>query len=131
MNGRAPTPDPPTICSAMTVLPDPLARTALAWTGDHHGDPADIRDLRCTLESHTGGYHYALVHDVAGNTAVWSRWPQGSIPDTLLVLPDCLATHPDHGGCSEYEGHPGGHTWQLHDPWNPRPARPEGTADAS
>ncbi|MFJ1582073.1 hypothetical protein ACIOC1_01965 [Streptomyces sp. NPDC088197] len=116
---RDPVPSRPPLCSAMTVLPDPLARTALAWAGDRHGIPADIRDLRCTLEHHTGGHHYALVHDVAESTAAWSRWLHDSTPDTLLVLPDCPASHPAHGGCGEYEGHPGGHTWQIDDPLEP------------
>jgi hypothetical protein len=117
---RAPVPSRPPICSSMTVLPDPLASTALAWSGDHHCTPADIHDLRCTLQQHTAGHHYALVHDIDDNTAVWARWLQGSAPDTLLVLPDCPVSHPDDGGCGEYEGHPGGHTWQVHGPWNPR-----------
>ncbi|MBM9508077.1 hypothetical protein [Actinacidiphila acididurans] len=111
------------ICSTLTVLPDPLARTALAWAGDPHGVPADIRDLRCTLQHHTTGHHYAMVNAVADNSAVWTRWPHDGTPDSLLVLPDCPATHPEHGHCCEYEGHPGGHTWQLHDPWNPTTSR--------
>jgi hypothetical protein len=54
-------------------------------------------------------------------TAAWTRWPHGGTPEMLLVLPDCPATDPDANGCSEYEGHPGGHTWQVDDPWNPVP----------
>ncbi|MBD0736960.1 hypothetical protein [Streptomyces sp. CBMA29] len=119
------------ICSALTVLPDPLAHTALAWSGYRHDMTADIRDLRCTLERHTSGAHYAMVLDIAGNTAVWSRWPLNSTPAILLILPDCPATHPTHGGCSEYEGHPDGHTWQLHDPWNPPHRLTGGMNDAS
>lgn len=118
------------ICSTPTVLPDPLARTALAWSEGRHSLPADIRDLRCTLERHTSGNHYAMVLDIANDTAVWSRWPPNSTAATLLVLPDCPATHPEHGGCSEYEGHPGGHTWQLIDPWNTHDRLTGGMNDA-
>jgi hypothetical protein len=63
--------------------------------------------------------HYAMVHDAARTTAIWTRWPHNGVPEVLLVLPDCPATHPAHGGCCEYEGHSGGHTWQVHDGWDP------------
>lgn len=119
MPNTASAPSRSPICSTLVTLPDLLARTALAWAEDRHVVPADIRGLRCTLERHPAGHHYAMVHAVAATTAVWTRWPHDGTPETLLVLPDCPATHAEHGGCCEYEGHPGGHSWQLHDPWNP------------
>lgn len=118
MLNTAPPASRPPICSALTTLPDPLARTALSWAGDRQTAPADIRDLRCTLEHHVTGDHYAMVHDATATTAIWTRWPPGGTPEILLVLPDCPATDPVHGGCCEYEGHPGGHNWQVHDPWD-------------
>jgi len=115
-----PTPDRPPICDTRVRLPLELARTALAWAQKPACEIAEIRDLRCTLEAHIDGDHYAHVIDMAATTAGWTRWPQsGGGPEILLVLPDCPATGPDKDACSEYEGHPGGHTWQVDDPWNP------------
>jgi hypothetical protein len=115
------TPHHPLICDARVRLPLELARTALAWARKPADDPAEIRYLRCTLEAHTVGDHYAHVTDIATDTAGWTRWPQGGSPAILLVLADCPATGPGLDACSEYEGHPGGHTWQVEDPWNPHP----------
>ena len=115
------TPHRPPICDVRVRLPLELARTALAWAQKSTYDPTEIQDLRCTLEAHTAGHHYAHVIDMAATTAGWTRWPQGAGPEALLVLPDCPATGPDKDACSEYEGHPGGHTWQVDDPWNPLP----------
>ena len=53
------------------------------------------------------------------STAAWTRWDHDTTPQIVLVLPDCPATEPNQDrACSEYEGHRGGHTWQVEDPWN-------------
>lgn len=113
------TSDRPPICDARVRLPLDLARTAQVWAQKPMCEPAEIQDLRCTLEAHAAGDHYAHLIDMAATTGGWTRWSGGGSPEVLLVLPDCPGTGPDKDACSEYEGHPGGHTWQLDDPWNP------------
>lgn len=112
----------PSTCSASAILPARLARIAVRWASDPEVVADDLRHLRCTLERHPGGDHHALVHEATSHSAIWARWPDHDSPPTLLILPDCPATHPAHGGCCAYENHPGGHTWQLDDsrePWLP------------
>lgn len=115
------TPDRPPICDARVRLPLQLARTAQLWAQKPTCDPAEIQELRCTLEAHAASDHYAHVVEMTATTGGWARWPDGGSPEVLLVLSDCPATGPNKDACSEYEGHPGGHTWQVADPWNPLP----------
>jgi DNA-binding XRE family transcriptional regulator len=51
--------------------------------------------------------------------ALWTHWTRGHHPGSLLLLPDCPATdHRTGRPCCEYARHPGGHTYQLTDPWH-------------
>jgi hypothetical protein len=115
------TPDRPPICDARVRLPLELARTAQVWAKKPAYDPTELQELRCTLEAHAASDHYAHVVEMTTTTGGWTRWPGGGSPRVLLVLSDCPATGPGKDACSEYEGHPGGHTWQVNDPWNPPP----------
>jgi hypothetical protein len=106
---------PETALAAGQLAPDP----ALV-------QPSDIeRHLRCTLEQHGTGDHYAFVMDLDGVTtgSVWTRWNRGHAPTVVLVQPDCPGTSPDprQEPCCEFADHPGGHTWQLADPWRAAP----------
>ncbi|MGW5354009.1 ATP-binding protein [Streptomyces sp. NPDC004031] len=75
------------------------------------------QDLRCVLQAHTSGPHHAhAVHlDGIDTGAVWARWGEG--PPCLVVLPDCPAVDPGapDEACCSYDGHPGGHSYQLTD----------------
>jgi hypothetical protein len=72
------TPDRPTICDARARLPLALARTALEWTQKPDHVPTEVQNLRCTLETHAAGDHYAHVIDMAPSTAGWTQWPEGA-----------------------------------------------------
>jgi hypothetical protein len=94
-------------------------------------EPVDVqRHLRCTLEDHATADHHAFVMELDGidTGSVWARWARGHQPATVLVLPDCPATSCDQAQepCCEFAGHPGGHTWELDDPWRVEsPPEPE------
>lgn len=115
-----PYPDRPPICGEPAILPTSLVLTALRYADRPEIEPAEIGDLRCTLQAHPTGDHYAFVVDTTATTSAWTRWNQNVGPQIVLVLPDCPTTDPDQDeSCSEYEHHHGGHTWQVDDPWNP------------
>ncbi|MFF6955081.1 hypothetical protein [Streptomyces sp. NPDC008317] len=62
--------------------------------------------------------HMGLVMDPRGlpQGAVWLRWVDGSPYSALAVLPDCPTASPDGmDGCCEFDGHSGGHSWELAD----------------
>jgi hypothetical protein len=113
-------PGRPSICGEPAVLARDLALAALRYADRPDIDPSEIQDVRCTLQAHRTGDHYAFVVDTSATTSAWTRWSHGVSPQIVLVLPDCPTADPDRGGtCSEYECHQGGHTWQVDDPWNP------------
>jgi hypothetical protein len=106
----------PQVCGAQTYLPAALVPLAVRLGAADHVTELDVqRDLRCTLEAHATGEHWALVLDLDGpdTGSVWTYWPAGGLPEKVATLPDC----PDERGCTEYAGHPGGHTSDVHDPW--------------
>jgi hypothetical protein len=108
------------ICGQCVTLPTSLVLTALRYAGRPEVEPWEIRDVRCTLQAHATGDHYAFVVDTTATTSAWTRWNQSAGPQVVLVLPDCPTTGSETGTvCAEYEFHPGGHTWQIDDPWNP------------
>jgi hypothetical protein len=121
--GKQPTgpdPDRPPICAAPATLPTSLALTALRYANRPDIDPIEVRDVRCTLQAHPTGDHYAFIVDTTATTSAWTRWNHNQNPHIVLVLPDCPTRNPDQDTtCSEYELHHGGHTWQVNDPWNP------------
>lgn len=110
----------PPVCGARQYLPGRLVPLALRLetSRDRPAETADVaRGLRCTMQAHGDEVpHYGLVLDLAGaeTGSVWTTWAAGSVPELLVVLPDC----PGDGGrpCNEWAAHPGGHTWQVHDP---------------
>ena len=112
----------PRICGESATLPTHLVLKALRYAHRPDIGPDDIRDVRCTLQVHDASeHHYGFIVDTAPATAAWTRWTQDTVPQIVLVLPDCPATDPGQDRvCSEYEGHRGGHTWQVEDPWNSR-----------
>lgn len=115
-----PDPTQPPVCGVPTMLPLALFVGAL----DMETVPgcADITDVEehpvCLLQTHPLGPHYGIVMELDGpdTGAVWAVWSDKGSPH-LVVLPDCNGTTPDRmDACCHYAGHPGGHSYQLHDP---------------
>lgn len=112
------------VCGERVLLPDQLVLSALELAS--YAGPDDVeRRLRCTGEEHACGDRLAFVVERAGGAgSVWARWTRGRAPADVVVMADCEATGPGptREPCGEYGGHPGGHTWQLADPWHTPPA---------
>jgi hypothetical protein len=119
-----PAPAPAAVCGALAFLPLHLMISTLALAAPGTAQPADVeRYLRCTLQAHREGDHYALVMELAGaeTGSVWTQWASGEPPCVLTVLPDCPATRAADGqSCCEWQDHPGAHSFDLTDPWPPR-----------
>lgn len=113
------------VCGAHRTLPDHLVPVAHAHTpagATAHTQPARVeRDLRCTLRTHTTGDHHAYVMHLPGTHtgSLWARWTHQNDPLALTVLPDCptRAPEPLDETCCQYAHHPGGHCYDLTDPW--------------
>ncbi|WP_225850921.1 hypothetical protein [Streptomyces sp. HPF1205] len=109
------------ICGERTYLPAELMGRALELAAGGTVGSVDVeRQLRCTLQAHTIGDHFAFVVELDGGHAgsVWARWTRGHSPAGVVVLPDCEATSGSTAEpCCEFAGHPGGHTFELADPW--------------
>ena len=116
------------VCGERVHLPHRLVADALAFAAAGTAKPSDVqRLLRCTLQQHATGDHYAFVMDLdTPDTAVWTHWTQGHQPPTVLVLPDCDATgpQPGHAPCCEFAAHSGAHTYDINDPFNPSALEP-------
>lgn len=119
----------PASCGERTSLPDELAAKALAFGGGSDVGPGDVQtDVRCTLQVHATGDHFALVRDLEGidTGSVWTSWIRGHRPADVFVLSDCNAVQDrTHEPCCEFTDHPGGHTFDIADPWSgSTPAQP-------
>jgi hypothetical protein len=110
------------ICGERMNLPAGLAAAAFAY-----GDSADTeygdaeRELRCPLEAHTTGDHFAFVRELDGTDtgALWTTWARGHRPADVVALGDCGGGDTRTGEpCCEFAGHQGLHTFDLIDPWS-------------
>ena len=111
------------VCGERSYLPTFLGPAALAFAPPGTSSTLDVdRDLRCVLQAHTTGDHYAFVMQIDGHDSgvVWTSWNGEHQPVSLEVRPDCPATNPrpDGGDCCQYNDHPGGHSFELTDPWD-------------
>jgi hypothetical protein len=119
------------VCGDLTNLPATLQDAARAKASAEGADPDDVESkLHCVLQSHVGGDHQALVHELANSKdgSLWTAWSDGQHPAELSVRSDCAARRADDACCS-FAHHPGSHTYDLTDPWNlpvhqPRFSRP-------
>ncbi|MFI0937567.1 hypothetical protein [Streptomyces sp. NPDC021020] len=112
------------VCGERTALPADLVRRSLTLAGSHVQTEDVEATLRCALQAHTGGEHHAFVTqlDSTDARAVWAMWTDGP-PTTVELRADCEAVGPpEHGSplCCEFDGHPGAHTYGIHDPWTER-----------
>jgi hypothetical protein len=111
------------ICGERTALPTHLVQIVLGMATPGTAVLVDVECyLRCSLEGHVVGNHYALVMELDAYTAVWTHWIRGQRPDQVFVLPDCPVTSSSANGgepCSEFAGHPGGHSHSLVEPCAP------------
>jgi hypothetical protein len=118
----------PQVCGAQAYLPADLVPEAMALESvSGWAEASDVtRHLRCTLEAHGADEHYSIVMDLSGmdTGAVWTHWAAGCTPDELVVLRDCPLTGQGGEPCREYEGHPGGCSPQVYDPWDDWSRRP-------
>ncbi|MFJ5614253.1 hypothetical protein ACIQCJ_33360 [Streptomyces sp. NPDC093221] len=122
MNDFVPAPLP--VCGARRLLPDQLVPAARAFAPPDTTEPEHVdRDLRCVLQAHAAGDHHAYVMHIDGRDtgSVWARWDRSEGPLALTVLPDCRVRAPEplDEGCCQYADHPGGHCYELTDPWQP------------
>jgi hypothetical protein len=107
------------VCGATAALPEALTAQAVALAGRHAsaGSLEAESHLRCCLQVHEFGRHYALAMELPGaeTGAIWASWEPVAPPCFVLeVLPDCSAADEvSREPCSEFAGHSGGHTYQL------------------
>lgn len=109
------------ICGRRVPTPAALVTEALTMantTAPEAYERGDVQpDLVCTIDHAASAEHRAVVLGLRGVHAgsLWTAWNDGTEPHALVELPDCPAV--GHGeACSEFEGHPGGHSWELADP---------------
>lgn len=116
------------ICGRRILVPDALVGTVLdlAAADDVFGYTREdmFATLVCTIEVHRGPVHYGAVLNLRGPEAgtLWALWRDGAEPSAVIEIPDCPAGREVDEPCSEFAGHPGGHSWELSDP--PRIAAP-------
>ncbi|MET9219961.1 MULTISPECIES: hypothetical protein [unclassified Streptomyces] len=107
------------ICGRRVVSPPALVKAALtmanALTPGTYSDDDAQQELVCAID-HDNSEHQALVLGLRGPHAgsLWTVWCDGAEPSTVVELPDCPAVRLGEA-CSEFEGHPGGHSWELAD----------------
>ncbi|MEW1863831.1 hypothetical protein OG896_18480 [Streptomyces sp. NBC_00669] len=110
------------ICGRRTLVPDELVRTVLSLVkaDDVYAYTREdmFATLVCTIEVHRGPIHYGAALNLRGPEAgtLWALWRDGGTPSAVIEIPDCPAGREVDSPCSEFEGHPGGHSWELDDP---------------
>lgn len=110
------------VCGHESYLAAELVPLALKLAPEGSSVAEDVRrDLSCSLQEHSEGVdHHCFVMELAGidTGSVWTSWPSGEQPASVFTMPDCTVHGPgDEDICEEFEGHLGGHTWQLDHPW--------------
>lgn len=108
------------VCGSLADLPAALRDAADALTAVEDVEPSDVEPkLRCVLQAHVEGDHEALVQELTGvhSGSVWTSWSDGQGPAELVVRSDCSARRTDDACCS-YAHHPGGHSYEVSDPWH-------------
>ena len=112
------------VCGEDVMLTSGLIARAAAMVADPLRDDIEEQPV-CYLQADHDGAHHGAVLALPGPTtgSVWAVWVQGSGSE-LLVLPDCEGTTGSGmDACTHHGGHPGGHSFELHDPmsWSARP----------
>lgn len=110
------------ICGRRTLVPADLVRTVLELA--HSVSPytyerADVSvSLVCSIEAHEGPIHHGAVLNLRGPEAgtLWAQWRVRCDPTVVVERADCPAGRDLDRPCSEFQGHPGGHSWELADP---------------
>lgn len=111
------------ICGRRTLVPAALGHTVLELANAGNGyvytrDDVSI-SLVCTIEAHPASrIHHGAVLNLRGREAgtLWAQWRDRSDPTTVVEKADCSAGREADNSCSEFKGHPGGHSWELDDP---------------
>lgn len=109
------------VCGRRTLVPGGLFRTVMDVahaSGEFVYTEEDIfSTLVCTIQMHKKPVHYGVVLNLRGPEAgtLWALWRDGGVPHVVIEIPDCLAGRDVDCACSEFEGHPGGHSWELDD----------------
>lgn len=112
---------PVPVCGEQTILAPDLVSRSLTLAGPGSAHPEDVEiTLRCALQAHGDGEHHAFVLQLDGMRAeaVWATWTDEP-PAAVELRPDCEAASPPGRGshpCCEFAGHPGAHTFDVHDP---------------
>lgn len=113
------------VCGKRARLPRHLVPRAVFLATANAAAEADIEtDLVCALQAHASGAHHAFVMHIDGidTGSVWTSWPGSGAPATVEVRADCEVVGPyERGGdpCCEFDGHPGAHTFDVDDLWEP------------
>ncbi|MER5772317.1 hypothetical protein, partial [Streptomyces sp. NPDC001985] len=103
-------------CTVWSVLPTALARLISRISPNLlPGHPDGPYLIRCHLERHRVGPHWAMVWPVAGQGEgmLWAHWSTGGLPARVLTRPVCPETDGPHKECALYQGHPDGHSYEL------------------
>lgn len=96
-----------------------MANTAAPEACEHEDVQQDI--VRA-IDHAAPAEHRAVVLGLRGVQAgsLRTAWNDGTEPRALVDLRDCPAVR--HGeACGEFEGHPGGHSWELVDAFRFQP----------
>ncbi len=106
-------------CAASTKLPNALYDVITTMGRDRANPDAVETDMLCILQAHVEGDHHGFVVELMGADcgSAWTTWATGQEPGDILVRNDCAAAKNDEACCS-YAGHPGGHTYEISNPWH-------------
>lgn len=108
----------PGLCEASAFLPLAL-REEVLQTYPSADRKLVVEDLVCALGAHVGGEHYAVVYDHfadPGSGALWTRWLDGTEPDTVQLRPDCPVRSEHGAACGHFAAHPGPHSFETEEP---------------
>ncbi|NUS15247.1 MAG: hypothetical protein HOY69_28265 [Streptomyces sp.] len=99
--------------------------TANALTPGTYSDDDVQQVLVCAIDHAGSTEHRAVVLGLRGPHAgsLWATWCDDAEPSVVVELADCPVVR-DGEACSEFAGHPGGHSWELADPPYHAPEHP-------
>lgn len=110
------------VCGERMTLTEALVPIVMGLAVPGTVEQFDVeRDLRCALQAHITGEHWACAMEIPGTRrrTVWGIWSNSEGPLKIFKFSDCSVRQASghREFCNQFARHPGAHSYELADPY--------------